>query len=70
MTEETKFDVGQLVWYIDNNKISKGTVYKISIMRFRDSQHETYSVIQSSGLVDRQSNTLFGSKEELIASIE
>lgn len=65
----TKFDIGQLVWYIYGDKIHTGPVYKITLLLFRGSQTETYGISLGAGIIDRQPHSLFASKELLIESI-
>jgi len=70
MEIRTKFDIGQQVWLIYKDKIHKGHVNGIDILKNSFMQREMYKINFQLDNVIRHSNEIFDSKESLINSIE
>lgn len=71
MTIETKFNIGDEVWYLYNNKVSSG---KIETIRAKVSTIERfnfihYYIISSTESLTLEEKSVFSSKEELIKSL-
>ena len=71
MTIETKFNVGDEVWFMENNKPNKGSVVKIDIDRARtgDWYIEHYKVKHGNDQICHIGQSLFPTKEELLKSL-
>jgi hypothetical protein len=73
MIINTNFDVSQLVWFINNNKIEKGRIMSVNVLvSHKFLQKEIYSILSGTSheFIERSQSDLFGTKELLIASIE
>lgn len=70
MKIETKYNIGDEVWFMENNKPTKGIVVKldIDIARSGDWYIENYKV-ESHGLRCEVGQSLFPTKEELLKSL-
>jgi hypothetical protein len=73
MTIQTKYNIGDTVWYISNpyNKATTSVIYGIEVFRYKTQTHNTrimYLLDSASG-VQYEESRLFPSKEELINSL-
>lgn len=75
MTIETKYDIGQEVWFMWNNKATHRKIVGISIIKDNEQQSEEYDI---AGLEDDdmtlcdvtfKSEDTFPTKEELLKSL-
>lgn len=71
MTIETKFDIGQEVWFMAYNKPNKGSIVKIDIdiAKSGDWYIEHYKVKSGKDEICRVGQSLFHTKEELLKSL-
>jgi hypothetical protein len=69
MKIDTKFDINQVVWFIDKSKVHKGSVFSIDILKSNCMQLEIYKINLGSGLITKESSEVFSSKQSLIDSI-
>jgi len=68
MTIETKFNVGDECWLMDENKPIKSKIVRIYINIFKDSHFVKYELWdKEDGLVD--DSEIITTKEELLASL-
>lgn len=71
MVLNTKFDKDQLVWFIHENKIHKGTIHSLAVSLYNSGfQNEIYCITYGSSTISKTVDKLFSSKDELIQSIE
>ena len=72
MKIETKYDIGQEVWLLDNNHIYQGTVDGINIAIGKEIS-SVYTVrirnISGSWTIQRKEEFVFPTKEELLKSL-
>ena len=70
MTIETKFNIGDTVFFLSDNKIEEGIVKRIQIDAYETGDLEIYSVrISTQTTMQMSSHYLFPSKQELLASL-
>lgn len=71
MTIETKFDIGQEVWFMAYNKPNKGSIVKIDIdiAKSGDWYIEHYKVKSDKDEICRVGQSLFPTKEELLKNL-
>lgn len=71
MTIETKYNVGDEVWFMDDNKPTKGIVVKldIDVSRKGDWYIEHYKVEAKGFIHFKVGQSLFPTKEELLKSL-
>lgn len=70
MTIETKFNIGDEVWFNALSTCKKGKVSAFEIFVFSDGSVQiTYSVEKSGFYWHRQESALFPTKEELLKSL-
>ena len=72
MKIETKYDIGQEVWVMDNNQVYQGVITNITVS-VCDEVKTTYTVrvknMSGSWTIDRNEERLFNLKEELLKSL-
>lgn len=72
MKIETKYDIGQEVWVMDNNQVYQGVITNITVSVCNKAK-TTYTVrvknMSGSWTIDRNEEQLFESKEELLKSL-
>ncbi len=73
MNINTKYDVGQEVWFIDKNEIISEKILKINFNKSKDEEIITYHFLEAENTSDwdrkRLENQIFNSKEDLILSL-
>lgn len=73
MTIETKYNIGDKVWFIDDNKAKSATIITIGVFVERDMNSQYVSNSVQYGLYDFPypyiENYLFPTKEELLKSL-
>jgi hypothetical protein len=68
MNIQTKYSIGDTVWFMGKNKIVSGVVAKIQLLIFEGGQKEVYW-FGAAPVKFIDSSLLFPSKEELIKSL-
>ena len=70
---ETKYDINQEVWFIENNKVVTDIIETVSILKQEDSLQIFYYLKNNKHLVHwerkRIEDEVFATKEELIQSL-
>ena len=73
MTIETKYNIGDKVWFIDDNKVKSATIITIGVFVERDMNSQYVSNSVQYNLYDFPypyiENQLFPTKEELLKSL-
>lgn len=72
MTIETKYNIGDEVWFMQNNKICSDTITAIHTYRTETISHITYGFgksIRSQIIAIIDERDLFPTKEELLKSL-
>ena len=71
MTIETKYNIGDEVWFMEYNKPNKGSVVKIDIdiARAGDWYIEHYKIKSDKAQICKVGQSLFPTKEELLKSL-
>lgn len=68
-TIETKFNVGEEVWIMYENRPLKGRVDKININIYRATTISYVVLIGQGAEINKYESKIFNSKEELLASL-
>lgn len=67
MTIETKWDIGDAVWFLEDYKVRRSKISGVNIQKLgRAAAHVAYKFIDAAPKMERQ---VFGTKEELIRYI-
>ena len=69
MTIETKFGIGDNVWFISKDTAKYTKVIGINILCTADKINISYTYDSSNGFTAANENKVFGSKQELLDSL-
>lgn len=70
MTITTKYNIGDTVWFMEDNKAHAAEVKSIELFIVQSKLHEIYSISHPSGKDSKlHVDYLFPSKQELLASL-
>lgn len=69
MTIETKYNIGDEVWFMDDLQPTSGEILMIDIERYKRMQFTKYTVALCDVLTSFYEDKLFPTKEELLKSL-
>jgi len=69
MKVETKYNVGDIVWFLFSNKVETGKVNAIKTFSDSTSSYESYNITIDQNRIANNIEKMFSSKEELLKSL-